>query len=114
MGDMLELGAYSEESHRDVGKYIAASGIDQLYAVGERALFIVHGAKEVGMKEENIFHFSNSSEPGRFIQERMHQGDLILIKGSQGMRMEKIVKEIMAEPLRASDLLVRQEEKWLK
>ena len=42
----------------------------------------------------------------------MNEGDLILVKGSQGLRMEKVVKEIMAEPLRASDLLVRQEEEW--
>lgn len=114
LGDMLELGAYSEEGHRDVGKYLATANIDELYAVGERALFIVHGAKEAGMKEENIFHFSQAVQAGQFIQERMRQGDLILVKGSQGMRMEKIVKEIMADPLRAKELLVRQEEKWLK
>jgi len=46
------------------------------------------------------------------VQNKIKQGDLILIKGSQGMRMEKIVKEIMAEPQRAEELLVRQTGIW--
>ncbi len=44
----------------------------------------------------------------------IQEGDIILIKGSQSIRMEKIVKEIMAESQRAGELLVRQEEEWLK
>jgi hypothetical protein len=44
-----------------------------------------------------------------FVQERLAENDLILVKGSQGVRMEKTVKEIMAEPLRAGELLVRQD-----
>ena len=44
----------------------------------------------------------------------MQEGDLVLVKGSQGMRMEKIVEEIMAEPDKAKDLLVRQSQSWKK
>ena len=112
-GDILELGKNSEEEHRKVGNYLVKSRIDKLIVVGERSRDIARGAKNAGMKKNNIFHFSNTDLAGRFIQERIKQGDLILIKGSQGMRMEKIVKEIMAEPLRAKELLVRQDNQWI-
>ena len=112
LGDMLELGNYSEEGHREAGRYVFTSGINKLIVVGERARDIARGAEQASMLRDNIFHFANTEDAGRFIQNRMRQGDLIFIKGSQGMRMEKIVKEIMAEPLRAKGLLVRQDETW--
>jgi UDP-N-acetylmuramoyl-tripeptide--D-alanyl-D-alanine ligase len=114
LGDMLELGSYSEEGHQEVGKYLAKFKINKLITVGECSRDIDRGAKDAGMSEDDIFHFADSESAGRFLQEIINKGDLILIKGSQGMRMEKIVKEIMAEPLRAIELLVRQEKEWLK
>jgi UDP-N-acetylmuramoyl-tripeptide--D-alanyl-D-alanine ligase len=112
LGDMLELGRYTEEAHKEVGKRVASSSVDKLIVVGERARDIAHGAQEAGMAKENIFHFSHNREAGKFIEERLEEGDLILAKGSQGARMEKIVKEIMADPLQAKDLLVRQGAEW--
>ncbi|MCK5212162.1 hypothetical protein KAJ89_05670, partial [Candidatus Parcubacteria bacterium] len=79
---------------------------------GERARDIARGAKEAGMLGDNIFNFAYSDQAGRFIQDRIKEGDLVLVKGSQGVRMEKIVLEIMADPLRAEELLVRQEKTW--
>ncbi len=114
LGDMLELGDYSQEGHREVGKYLAKLGINKLITVGECSRDIDRGAKESGMNEDNIFHFANSQAAGAFLQEIIRRGDLILVKGSQGMRMEKIVKEIMAEPQKAPELLVRQDGRWLK
>lgn len=114
LGDMLELGGYSEEGHQDVGKYLAKMKIDKLITVGEYSRDIDRGAKEAGMNEDAIFHFADVSSAGRFLQEIMEEGDLVLIKGSQGMRMEKIVKEVMAEPEKASELLVRQDVGWQK
>ncbi len=112
LGDMLELGNYSEDGHREVGRYVFTSAINKLIVVGERARDIARGAKQAGMLRDNIFHFSDIEEAGRFTQDRIRQGDLIFIKGSQGMRMEKIVKEIMAEPMQAGELLVRQDTSW--
>jgi UDP-N-acetylmuramoyl-tripeptide--D-alanyl-D-alanine ligase len=109
---MLELGRYTEEAHKEVGKRVASSSVNKLIVVGERARDIAHGAQEAGMAKENIFHFSHNREAGKFIEERLEEGDLILAKGSQGARMEKIVKEIMADPLQAKDLLVRQGAEW--
>ncbi len=113
LGDMLELGSYSEQGHREVGKRVFKSGINKLIVVGERSRDIARGAEDVGMLRDNIFHFATSDKAGKFIQERIREKDLILIKGSQGMRMEKVVEEIMAEPLRAKELLVRQDKQWV-
>ena len=110
LGDMLELGAYTKEGHQKVGKQVIQSNINKLIVVGERAREIARVAKN--LKEENIFHFSSNERAGRFLQERMREGDAILVKGSQGMRMEKIVKELMAEPMQAKNILVRQGDKW--
>lgn len=112
LGDMLELGQYSEAEHKKIGELVFLSGIDYLVCVGERAQDINRGAEAVGMNPDKIFHFDNSEEAGRFIQDRIETGDLILVKGSQGVRMEKIVKEIMANPIKAEELLVRQGEEW--
>ena len=114
LGNMLELGKYSEQMHRDIGKYALKCGIDKLIVVGERARDIARGAEEAGMKKDNIFNFDDSVQAGRFLQDRIRTGDLILVKGSQGARMEKIVLEIMAEPQRAKELLVRQGREWLE
>lgn len=112
LGDMLEIGAYSIEGHKKVGQELFAQGVDYLVSVGERSRDIDRGALEAGMSADFIFHFDNAVTAGRFLQERLREGDVALIKGSQGMRMEKIVKELMAEPERAEELLVRQGSGW--
>ncbi len=112
LGDMLELGSVSDEAHEQVGRSLAEKGFDLLITCGERSRAIGAGALKGGMKEEQIFHFPNNGEAGRFAQERIRKGDLILVKGSQGARMEKVVKELMADPLHAEDLLVRQGKEW--
>jgi UDP-N-acetylmuramoyl-tripeptide--D-alanyl-D-alanine ligase len=112
LGDMLELGAYSEPGHFAVGQAAAKSNLDELIVVGERARDIARGAIEAGFQREQIFHFSDSDAAGKFVEKRLSHGDLILIKGSQGMRMEKVVLEIMAEPGLATKLLVRQGKEW--
>ncbi|HMB66294.1 MAG TPA: cyanophycin synthetase, partial [Patescibacteria group bacterium] len=112
LGDMLELGVYTEEGHREVGKAMVDSGFNKLVTVGERAWNIAQAARDQGMKKGDVFHFSDNREAGKFVQSRIEQGDLIFIKGSQGARMEKIVKELMADPINAENLLVRQGEGW--
>ncbi|MCX6796805.1 MAG: UDP-N-acetylmuramoyl-tripeptide--D-alanyl-D-alanine ligase, partial [Candidatus Falkowbacteria bacterium] len=114
LGDMLELGSYSEAGHQEVGKYLAKLKIDKLISVGERARDFCQAAKQAGMAEAGIIQFADTLSASKFVREIIKEGDIVLVKGSQGMRMEKIVKEIMAEPQKAKDLLVRQEEEWLK
>lgn len=114
LGDMLELGTFTEKGHRAIGT-LAAQSADMLVAVGVRAKFIADEARKQGMAEDHIFECETSSEAGLLIQNKLlRAGDLVLIKGSQSMRMEKITKELMAEPERAGEFLVRQSEDWLK
>lgn len=113
LGDMLELGSLSEQAHLDMGKAAADAGLDLLVACGTLAHVVAKGAKEAGMPEERIFSFAKSSDAGLFIQDRLKQGDVVLIKGSQGARMERITKELMARPDLAEKLLVRHSGDWL-
>ncbi|MDO8557789.1 MAG: UDP-N-acetylmuramoyl-tripeptide--D-alanyl-D-alanine ligase [bacterium] len=113
MGDMLELGAYAEVAHRAIGR-LATKSCDMLLAVGSRARFIADQARKEGFPDASIREFGLSPDAGKFLQRMMKMGDVVLVKGSQGMRMEKIVEEIMAEPQRKEELLVRQDVAWRK
>jgi UDP-N-acetylmuramoyl-tripeptide--D-alanyl-D-alanine ligase len=114
LGDMLELGTETENAHRELGFKVVELGIDFLITVGEAAKHIAQAAKEAGMEENKMASFASSTEAGRFLQEKIKEGDLVLVKGSQGIRLERVVKEIMAEPLQAPNLLCRQEQSWLE
>jgi len=111
LGDMLELGQYTEAAHREIGNFIGGY-VDILICVGLRAKFIADSAANQ-MPKENILTFENANLANKRVQEIIKEGDLILIKGSQGIRTEKIVEEIMAEPEKKNELLVRQSKKWL-
>ena len=106
LGDMREIGKYSEEAHQTIGEK-AAEFADLLFTVGEKARFIKSAAIQYGLSEEKIFHFDTQEAAGRALQNAVKQEDIILIKGSRAMKMEKIVEEIMADPRRADELLVR-------
>ena len=113
LGDMLELGALSEDAHIQLGRMVAECGIDMLVTCGKLAHATGRAALEAGLAEEAIIHFDQSADAGRFIQDRMHPGDVVLIKGSQGARMERITKELMDHPEKAEQLIVRQTSDWL-
>jgi UDP-N-acetylmuramoyl-tripeptide--D-alanyl-D-alanine ligase len=112
LGDMLELGKYTSEAHKNIGK-IAKENADILIVVGQRAKAIKEGALEAGMGGE-IFEFLDSREAGNFIKDFVQKNDLILVKGSQGMRMERTVEAILLDQGNKEKLLVRQDEEWLK
>jgi len=114
LGMMNELGDMSYEAHITMGEK-AAQVSDIIFAVGKEAPTIKKGAMSVGMKEENIFTFFDSRDAGLALADKLESGDLVLVKGSQNMvRMERLVKEIMKEPDKASELLCRQGEAWEK
>ena len=113
LGDMLELGKHTEEAHKNIGK-VAKENVEVLIVVGQRAKKIKEGAVEVGMNDMNIYEFLNSSEAGEFLKTFVQKNDLVLIKGSQGMRMEKAVEAILLDKQNKKNLLVRQDEEWEK
>lgn len=113
LGDMLELGASTRDEHRRAGALAAESGADLLVAVGAAAAMMQVAALEAGLPPERAVHFSAAREAGRFVQDQLAPGDLVLIKGSQGVRLERVVVELMAEPLRAAELVCRNDLEWL-
>ncbi len=112
LGKMAELGRYSADEHRLLGLR-AAEVADVLVCVGEEARDTRRGAMEAGMEDGQIETFANATEAGRWLDFNVKQGDVVLVKGSQSARMEKVAKDLMAEPLRAPELLVRQYGAWL-
>lgn len=112
LGDMAELGQYTNYAHEEAGKLVKESA-DVLVTVGDKGKFIADGASKHGFSKKNIYSFTDAEEAVKNIKDIIEPRDLILIKGSQSMRMEKIVLEIMAHPEEASHLLVRQYGKWL-
>ncbi len=112
LGDMLELGKFTIDEHKKLGQLVG-SFADLLLAIGPRAKYIVEGAIENDMSEKNIIEFDDARTAGKYLEDIVGAGDIILVKGSQGMRMERAVEEIMAEPENRATLLVRQEEEWV-
>lgn len=113
LADMMELGRLSVEEHRKIGAK-AAKVCDLLVTVGVRARDIAMGALDNGMPDQNILQFEDAGKAAAQMQDLIQEGDAVLVKGSQSMRMERVVEEIMAEPERAKDLLVRQDREWKK
>jgi UDP-N-acetylmuramyl pentapeptide synthase len=113
LGDMLELGKYSAEAHRNVGTRVTVCA-DRFITVGFRARAAGEAALDAGMPEGNIREYeqNESVRAGEELRGELKEGDIVLVKGSQSMRMERTVLALMAEPERASELLVRQDEEW--
>jgi UDP-N-acetylmuramoyl-tripeptide--D-alanyl-D-alanine ligase len=90
LGDMLELGLYEEQGHRKVGLR-AAEVADVLVTVGELGRLIAQAAGEAGFKTEKLHSFSDCDEVIDFLTGFLTEEDVVLVKGSHGMRMDRIV-----------------------
>jgi UDP-N-acetylmuramoyl-tripeptide--D-alanyl-D-alanine ligase len=111
LGDMLELGKFSVDAHRNIGKSVKGTA-DTLITVGIRARAFAEGAMDAGVKETHILECDDAREAGLALQEMLKPGDIVLVKGSQGVRMERVVEEVMAHPEDKEKLLVRQDLEW--
>lgn len=93
LGDMLELGKYSVEAHESIGR-LAGKTVDVLITVGPRAKFIAGAAESAGLDKNKILIFDTTTEACRAVQNLIKKGDLVLIKASKEIELEKIVEEI--------------------
>lgn len=111
LGDMLELGKFTEEEHRFVGQQISKVA-DILVTVGPRAKWISEEAVESGLSAKNVYSFDSSATVAKFLEGMVEKGDILLIKGSQGVRLERAVAAIMEHKELKKALLCRQDKEW--
>jgi UDP-N-acetylmuramoyl-tripeptide--D-alanyl-D-alanine ligase len=90
-GEMLELGPESAEMHREAGREMAGAGIDLVWGVRGLAREIIEGACEAGMSDEATRFFESADEAAAALPTELREGDLVLIKGSRGVRTDKVV-----------------------
>jgi UDP-N-acetylmuramoyl-tripeptide--D-alanyl-D-alanine ligase len=96
-GEMLELGPDSARLHHEAGSYAASKRLDCVVAVQGNALQIVNGAVEAGMPASQAHFFADSSAAAEFVTGFVRPGDLLLVKGSRGVKMERIVDALRAK-----------------
>ncbi|MCX6065606.1 MAG: UDP-N-acetylmuramoyl-tripeptide--D-alanyl-D-alanine ligase [Chloroflexi bacterium] len=90
LGDMLELGQYEEDGHQKIG-IRAAQVADVLVTLGLRAHMIAEAARKAGMKKTSIFEYEELDKIVDWLNQHLKSEDVVLIKGSHGLRMERIV-----------------------
>lgn len=88
VGDMLELGSYSETAHRQVGEYAAEKKIDLLYTLGENSKYTADSARLGGLK--NVFEFTDKQDLADALIQELKDGDTVMFKASRGMRLEEV------------------------
>lgn len=111
LGNMNELGDYSEEAHREVGEYCRADKLDLVVAIGrDAAAYLAPAAEKNGCKVER---FMNPYDAGTMVLERLQQAAVVLAEGSQnGVFAEEAIKPLLLNPEDAANL-VRQSPYWM-
>lgn len=94
LGDMFELGKYSEEIHRKVGIEVFTHKIDVLVTVGELAKYIADEVKYLGMPKENVVSFDTNEEAINYLNDNLEKDDVVLLKAANGMHFAEIFKGI--------------------
>ncbi len=111
LGDMLELGAFEDAGHAQVGTQ-AAGLVDLLVTKGNRARRIAEAARAAGLRAEQVIVTYTAEDAARAVLGSLGPGDVVLIKGSLATRMEQVTQALMAEPHLAGEHLVRQDAAW--
>jgi UDP-N-acetylmuramoyl-tripeptide--D-alanyl-D-alanine ligase len=101
LGDMLELGALVDEAHEEIGRAAATLGVDELVGVGRHIRLAVEAARAGGLTQ--TYHATTFEDTVAHLLKRLSPGDVVLVKGSRGMRMERVVDALVARLVRADD-----------
>ena len=97
VGEMLELGDLSESLHRECGRAAASSKLTRLVTIGgEPARALGEAAIEAGLPRAAVAHFDNSTDAAPAIAEQLTSGDVVLVKGSRGIRTDLVVERLRA------------------
>lgn len=96
LGDMLELGPYETEGHEKVG-IRAAEIVEDLVTIGERGKIMAEAAHNAGLSSKHILSYQTSEEATEYLKSHLTKGDVVLVKGSHGMRLDRIVSALEAE-----------------
>lgn len=96
LGDMLELGDHAMSAHLEVGRAVRENGIDMLVVVGQLAKLIARGAIDAGMPVTQVFESEDSSQAAREVASKVRERDVVLVKGSRAVKMEKVVEGLLA------------------
>jgi UDP-N-acetylmuramoyl-tripeptide--D-alanyl-D-alanine ligase len=94
LGEMRELGEFAAEAHRAVGRAVAAAAPDMLLLVGPLTGFIAEGAVSAGLPVDRIRHFASTDEAVEGIGGLVNAGDLLLVKGSRALAMERLAESL--------------------
>lgn len=92
LGDMAELGSFTELAHFEMGEEVARNGVDLLVAVGPRASRIAEGALAAGMSHEAVVGVADAGEALAVVTGRVGEGDVVLVKASRVMGLESVVE----------------------
>lgn len=111
LADMKELGDKAEGAHKTIGRR-AFEYVHTLITVGDMGRFIGLGAREAGMAHDRIYSYQTADEAALALVDMVRAGDVVLVKGSQSMRMERVSKALLQDKTKAEELLVRQEKEW--
>ena len=94
LGDMFELGEFSERLHKNVGKEVVKNNIDVLICAGKDAKYIAEQASKDGMKSDNIYYFDNKDKIVDLLKNNVKNNDVVLFKASNGMKFFELVEQI--------------------
>ena len=95
LGDMLELGEYSEELHTKIGNVVFENNIDKLITIGDESVNIEKRAIELGFNKKDCYHFSKEDECYDLVCNMLDSNDIVLLKGSHGIHLDRVVDKIM-------------------
>lgn len=97
IGDMLELGQASKELHYRLGEDAVGMGAELIFVVGDFADEVAKGARSAGFADSQIIECENADELAHELEKELKAGDVLLVKGSRGMRMERVVEYLKTE-----------------
>ena len=97
LGDMKELGKSESQFHMEIGRYVAGKGVSEFIACGTFGPQMAEGAKGAGMAASQVFVSGNVSGAARLLSQTVDRGDMVLLKASRGVQLEKVLEVMRAK-----------------